>query len=93
MKRQGETKCLVQRVLRNRTDQISGIQLEHAHTETGTDREVFTVADIRILVEITAANEELFIIAILGSDRNHDLFQQAVGRIGKRLQHTGKARP
>lgn len=61
----GESQCLVERVTLSRCYDVTGIQREHTHLESGTNGEVLSVTLVLTLMVITCTNAESVVVGIL----------------------------
>ena len=57
---------------------VAGIYLDHVEREAGTQSEVLTVTRIFALIVVTATQEELLVVGILGTYRIGDTLGEVV---------------
>ena len=66
---------MIEGVALDGADEVGGVEAEDVHLEAGTHREVLAVALQLVLVIVTAADEELVVVAVFGTERDVDLLQ------------------
>ena len=62
----------------SRGNHVAGVNLEHVERETGTQTKVLAGARKLALVVVTAAQEELLVVGILGTYRIGDALNKIV---------------
>ena len=92
VEREGEPESLVERAVLGSGNHVGGIELDDVESKAGTKAKVLAVTLVLILIEETATQEELLVVAIFSTNREGyfaSFLLCATGSIAKRLEDTG----